>query len=219
MTYAVQVFQTKGNKQTLILPRSPVIKQRRQRYLIRLNQFIKQFQFDQVLVCTSVDMAMRVDDAIRQTTPFRHWFLNDNNDNTELQNRLKQVCPCYARQSESDLLPLFPHGGLTRSLLESLNQQQDQNFPISALIVYTSEGDNTLLSAQTAHVLNFVLILTNDLSRYVKFDQLDDNDDDQLQIEKQQDSKTVLGWNKPNSWLMGLTGNPLTRTVVNDMFG
>ncbi|KAK4050817.1 hypothetical protein OIV83_003239 [Microbotryomycetes sp. JL201] len=222
ITFAVQVYQTLDNKVTLVLPRSPVVRARRQRYIDSLQRWILENNFTDTLIVSSVDAAMRMDDSIREPTPFRHLIVSNK---TPLQARLSKIGPSYLKHPLTESgrlahLPTFPHGGLTRKLFENLLDSSvtvaDAGQPsssmnkldnVSGLIVYTSEGDNTILASQLADVL--IKVLGLDGPPPVK------EDENGVQV----DATKIGRWTKPKSWLTGLSGKTLDRNLAGEMFG
>ncbi|KAM0790816.1 hypothetical protein ACM66B_004661 [Microbotryomycetes sp. NB124-2] len=223
VTLAVQVYQDSQNKVTLVLPRSPVVRARRQRYLDSLKQWINENKFKDVLVVASVDAAMRADDSIREPTPFRPLSLNGND--SALKSKLATVGPSYLINTTTTetpaRLPAFPHGGLTRSLFENFTtsrsdpdattttRTQGSLKDVFGLIVYTAEGDNTVLASQLADVLVEVLDLPSPTP-------LDATEKEQ---QGTADGSRVGRWTKPKSWLTGLSGRSLSRNLAGEMFG
>lgn len=94
------------------------------------------------------------------------------------------------------MIPLFPHGGLTRRLLETFSTASSSSPPVSALLVYAAEGDNADLAFYFADAL---AELFGD------------------EIEKDEEGKRK--WKKPKSWDAGLMGEELGRDRVGEMFG
>ncbi|KAG0353995.1 PAC2 family-domain-containing protein [Gamsiella multidivaricata] len=72
LSLAVEVFQSKDGKWTLIQQRSPTVRHRSHFYADNLVQFIKDAEFDQVVLLASADGARRVDIQLRSSTPVRY---------------------------------------------------------------------------------------------------------------------------------------------------
>ncbi|KAG0331835.1 hypothetical protein BG004_001485 [Podila humilis] len=71
LSLAVEVFQSKDGKWTLIQQRSPTIAHRSGHYVENLVKFIQDSQFDQVVLLTSADGARRTDQQLRSGHPVR----------------------------------------------------------------------------------------------------------------------------------------------------
>ncbi|KAG0040863.1 Proteasome assembly chaperone 2 [Podila clonocystis] len=72
LSLAVEVFQSKDGKWTLIQQRSPTVAHRSGHYVENLVQFIKDSQFDQVVLLASADGARRTDNQLRSGHPVRY---------------------------------------------------------------------------------------------------------------------------------------------------
>lgn len=68
---AVEVFQSKDGKWTLIQQRSPTVSHRSHHYADNLLQFIRDSEFDQVVLLASADGARRIDIQLRSGNPVR----------------------------------------------------------------------------------------------------------------------------------------------------
>ncbi|KAF9904822.1 Proteasome assembly chaperone 2 [Lobosporangium transversale] len=69
LALAVEVFQSKDGKWTLIQQRSPTVHHRSHHYTDNLIQFIKESGFGQVVLLTSADGARRIDIQLQAGTP------------------------------------------------------------------------------------------------------------------------------------------------------
>ncbi|KAG0341373.1 Proteasome assembly chaperone 2 [Podila horticola] len=83
LSLAVEVFQSKDGKWTLIQQRSPTVAHRSGHYVENLVQFIKDSQFDQVVLLASADGARRTDNQLRSGHPVR--FIGSPALNSELR--------------------------------------------------------------------------------------------------------------------------------------
>ncbi|KAF9946327.1 Proteasome assembly chaperone 2 [Modicella reniformis] len=72
LSLAVEVFQSKDGKWTLIQQRSPTVRHRSHYFVDNLVQFIKDSEFDQVVLLTSADGARRIDIQLRSGTSVRY---------------------------------------------------------------------------------------------------------------------------------------------------
>ncbi|CAO3574582.1 unnamed protein product [Mortierella alpina] len=72
LSLAVEVFQTKDGKWTLVQQRSPTVPHRSHCYADNLVQFIRESEFDQVVLLASADGARKIDSQLRSSTPIRY---------------------------------------------------------------------------------------------------------------------------------------------------
>ncbi|KAG0050461.1 Proteasome assembly chaperone 2 [Gryganskiella cystojenkinii] len=72
LSLAVEVFQSKDGKWTIIQQRSPTVRHRSHFFADNLVQFIRDSEFDQVLLLASADGARRIDSQLRSGTPVRY---------------------------------------------------------------------------------------------------------------------------------------------------
>ncbi|KAF9114571.1 Proteasome assembly chaperone 2 [Mortierella sp. AM989] len=72
LSLAVEVFQSKDGKWTVIQQRSPTVRHRSHHYADNLVRFIKESEFDQVVLLSSADGARRIDIQLRSGTPIRY---------------------------------------------------------------------------------------------------------------------------------------------------
>lgn len=72
LSLAVEVFQSKDGKWTLIQQRSPTVSHRSHHYTDNLLQFIRDSEFDQVVLLASADGARRIDIQLRSGNPVRY---------------------------------------------------------------------------------------------------------------------------------------------------
>ncbi|KAF8930926.1 Proteasome assembly chaperone 2 [Dissophora ornata] len=72
LSLAIEVFQSKDGKWTLIQQRSPTVRHRSHYYADNLVQFIKDSEFDQVVLLASADGARRIDIQLQSATPVRY---------------------------------------------------------------------------------------------------------------------------------------------------
>ncbi|KAF9428023.1 Proteasome assembly chaperone 2 [Podila epigama] len=72
LSLAVEVFQSKDGKWTLVQQRSPTVAHRSGHYVENLVQFIRDSQFDQVVLLASADGARRTDSQLRSGHPVRY---------------------------------------------------------------------------------------------------------------------------------------------------
>ncbi|KAF9537670.1 Proteasome assembly chaperone 2 [Mortierella hygrophila] len=72
LSLAVEVFQSKDGKWTLIQQRSPTVSHRSHHYADNLVRFIQDSEFDQVVLLASADGARRIDIQLRSGNPVRY---------------------------------------------------------------------------------------------------------------------------------------------------
>ncbi|KAG0216980.1 Proteasome assembly chaperone 2 [Mortierella sp. GBA43] len=72
LSLAVEVFQSKDGKWTVIQQRSPTVRHRSHHYVDNLVQFIKDAGFGLVVVLASADGARRIDIQLRSSSPVRY---------------------------------------------------------------------------------------------------------------------------------------------------
>ncbi|KAK3838089.1 MAG: proteasome assembly chaperone 2 [Linnemannia gamsii] len=72
LSLAVEVFQSKDGKWTLIQQRSPTVSHRSHHYADNLVQFIQESEFDQVVLLASADGARRIDIQLQSGHPVRY---------------------------------------------------------------------------------------------------------------------------------------------------
>ncbi|KAF9905532.1 Proteasome assembly chaperone 2 [Linnemannia zychae] len=72
LSLAVEVFQSKDGKWTLIQQRSPTVSHRSHHYADNLVQFIQDSEFDQVVLLASADGARRIDIQLQSGNPVRY---------------------------------------------------------------------------------------------------------------------------------------------------
>ncbi|GAA5901147.1 hypothetical protein JCM5296_006283 [Sporobolomyces johnsonii] len=233
--FGVEVFQTPSRSLTVVLPRSPVIRARRAHHLEAMRAFIEQAGFAEVLLVSGVDAALRGDEGLNAATPLRHFVLPttpSSSSPSPLAQRLASLSPPYATSSPSGTtsstsptpsIPLIPHGGLTRKLLEALSLPSSPSAsssaancpPVSALLIYTSEGD----AADSAYFLADALAEAlgkevEEVEVREKVERLRLNVDGE-----QQGERSGIKWKTPRSWETGLMGPKLAREAGREMFG
>ncbi|SCZ88915.1 BZ3500_MvSof-1268-A1-R1_Chr1-1g00823 [Microbotryum saponariae] len=205
------VYQTpssasNGDSITLLLPRAPIIQARKRHYFDALTAWIRQSEFRDVLIVGAVDAAMRGDDGLRETNPFRSIVLpiREGTDPSPLLERLsKSVRPYFKASDPSSkkTIPAIPHGGLTRSLLQHLSTSEDgASLPtVGALLVYTAEGENEALAKGLGDVVRS-LIVGSDGSDLAG-------------------TGSGTEWKVPKSWKLGLMGDELGSQRRSEMYG
>lgn len=139
-----------------------------------------------------------------RANPLRYFNLPSQSTSTSpLATSLSSKLPSYALPDTKGI-PLFPHGGLIRSILESfdstLPNNTDSTVQVSALLIYASEGDNTALAYYLADVLVDLLSLENE-------------------VEGKAEMGGRIQWVDPKSWEAGLRGPELGRARGGEMFG
>lgn len=207
------MFQDRKREITLILTRSPVIRERKSHHLKAMRAFIESAGFKEILIVSAVDAAMRGDDGLNELvhsprcrcadwtrlTPLR--YISLPGPQTALIERLHSTTPPYgpAPSNQSAVIPLIPQGGLTRSLLSALAESSLSSTPVSALLIYAAEGDNEGAAYFLADVL--VELLGLDAG------------------EMKRDAEGRREYQQPMSWRQGLMGKELSRDTGGSMFG
>lgn len=148
-------------------------------------------------------------------TPLRHFTFPSCT--SSLVERLSALTPSFVPASSSATatattttikIPLIPHGGLTRSLLETLSPSNT-----SALLIYAAEGDNSASAFLLADALAAVL--------EIKVPQQPSAVNDEAEVDEAR-AISQLGkgdWRKPMSWERGLMGEELGREREGEMYG
>ncbi|GAA5926147.1 uncharacterized protein JCM15063_000198 [Sporobolomyces koalae] len=212
ISYSVEVFQVPSRSLTVVLPRSPVIRARRPHYLASMRQFIAQGQFKEVLLVAGVDAALRNDEGLNSSSPLRHFLLPNPSSPSLLD--LASVSTPYSLASGSDALPLVPHGGMTRRLLDTLQSSDSTDLPaVSALLIYTFETTEPETAFFLADALTSVLKKELEgLESRIENLQLGDNPEEER-------PQGAIKWKVPKSWETGLMGAELPLDHRTDMFG
>ncbi|GAA5960285.1 hypothetical protein JCM3765_002529 [Sporobolomyces pararoseus] len=220
ISYSVEVFQTPSKSLTVVLPRSPVIRARRPHYLASMKQFIEQGRFKEVLIVAGVDAALRGDEGLNSSSPLRHFLLPSANPSSlPLQNVSTPYSATSSSETSTSLsIPLMPHGGLTRKILEALSSPpvSSQLPPISTLLIYTFETTEPSTTYFLADAL--AVVLSKDLEGL-------EEGIERLTIEEQEQQAMEGGvggeikWKVPKSWETGLMGPELASEDRTELFG
>lgn len=138
-------------------------------------------------------------------------------EKSPLQLRLSQYIAPYT--TDLTVVPLIPQGGLTRRLLTSFVASTDalakpvetkeelkSTLPVSVLLIYALEGDNT----QSAFFLADALV---DLLA------LESSEQGKGESAVERDAEGKRDWRMPVSWREGLLGRALGRERGGEMFG
>ncbi|KAI9276683.1 PAC2 family-domain-containing protein [Phascolomyces articulosus] len=133
VSLAVEVFQTKDQKWTIIQQRAPTFKGTRRQYIRDLVAFVQKYRFARVIVLTSADASLRTDSQITSTTPFR-CLGSPVNGIPELENE-----------------ELLRGTGIGKSLYKALTEAQ---VATSMIVMFALEGDNVSDSYHLADVFN-----------------------------------------------------------------
>ncbi|GAA6006094.1 hypothetical protein JCM11491_002030 [Sporobolomyces phaffii] len=222
ISYSVEVFQTPSKSLTVVLPRSPVIRARRLHYLHSMRNFIEQGRFKHVLVVAGVDAALRTDEGLNSSSPLRHYLLPSPSSPTSATTTshldLSSVSTPYSTLTSSSSIPLIPHGGLTRNLLETLSSASSSAAlpPVSALLIYTFESAEPetafYLADALAHVLREELQALEE--RVEKLNLGGDGPE-----EERAGATPRIKWKVPKSWETGLMGPELGLDSRTELFG
>ncbi|GAA5823859.1 hypothetical protein JCM11251_003322 [Rhodosporidiobolus azoricus] len=230
IAFGVEVYRLKtpSSDLTLVLPRSPVIRARRPHFLASLNEWVRESGFESVLVVAGVDAALRGDEGLNSETPLRHFLLptssspSSSSSSSTFSSRLSSISPPYAPSTSSSdapapttakKLPLFPHSGLTRKILETFSSDSSAQRPeVAALTIYTFEGD----------VAASAFLLADALAHVVQLPSSSDVEDkvEDLSLQPGQEGQVKMReWKSPKSWERGLMGVELGRDVGREMYG
>lgn len=145
-------------------------------------------------------------------TPLRHFTFPSSSSG--LAERLSALAPSFVPASSSATssatvkIPPIPHGGLTRSLLETLSPSNT-----SALLIYAAEGDNSASAFLLADALAAVLEIS------VPQQAATANDEDEVDEARAVSQLGRGAWKKPKSWERGLMGEELGREREGEMYG
>lgn len=153
----LEVYSSPARQLAVVQQRSPVIKSRKAAFVNKLATWVRQQNFNQVLILSSLDAALRVDQELQ--TPVVHAFPSSKSSTpaTPLMDALKAQVPPFldskaTARSTSTVDPSsidLPSGsGVTNRLLSALSQSS-QPLPVGALLAFAAEGDNR----QDAHLL------------------------------------------------------------------
>ncbi|GAA6005065.1 uncharacterized protein JCM10292_005549 [Rhodotorula paludigena] len=227
LALGTEVYTTPSRSLTLVLPRSPVIRARKEHHLQAISAWVAAGGFKDVLVVAGTDAAMRGDDGLNAATPLRH-LLPPSSPSTPLLTSLASLCPSYLSSSPSGIsspgpttssstsstLPPIPHGGLTRSLMLALAAHAPTS-PAAALLIYTSEG----AAVDAAHYLASALaaVLGPQLGEVRGLVPVE-TQQQKLQVEGE-DAEGARRWKEPRSWERGLMGPELGRDAGREMYG
>ncbi|GAA5820044.1 hypothetical protein JCM10212_004989 [Sporobolomyces blumeae] len=241
ISYSVEVFQNSSKSLTIVLPRSPVIRARRSNYLASIREWIDGSAFAEVLVVAGTDAALRGDEGLQSATPLRYFSLPPSASSWtrdgDLASSLKSLCPPYPVYSTSSnsgpdtaavpAIPLFPHGGLTRKLLETLSSsRQGHEVPVSALTIYTFDTTeptvafflaDALLRLLSKHLVEAEGEIGSSLPR--KIGQLELSTEGVGEGQREGEIGSGYDWKVPRSWETGLLGTGLSREAGTEMFG
>ncbi|GAA5974768.1 hypothetical protein JCM11641_007258 [Rhodosporidiobolus odoratus] len=233
--FGVEVYQHTTLNLTLVFPRSPVIRARRPHHLEAIKQWTQEAGFETVLVVAGVDAGLRGDEALLSSTPLRHYLPSSSSSasSTPVLTRLSSLIPSYISSSSSSAtstsrLPLFPHSGLTRKLLETFSpsSSESEKAPhIAALTIYTAEGDASEGAFLLAEVLSEVLGLPLASGGGGGVEGVEEkvgemNLDSGAEVGEEEGTRRKRReWKTPKSWEKGLMGIELGREVGAEMYG
>ncbi|KAI8597114.1 proteasome assembly chaperone 2 [Dissophora ornata] len=171
------VFQSKDGKWTLIQQRSPTVRHRSHYYADNLVQFIKDSEFDQVVLLASADGARRIDIQLQSATPVR--YISSPAIAKELLETIHGLGlePLESvAATEDEKRGVIPSGGIARRL-HSLCQEQ--GVVILTVVKFAMEGDNAPDAIFLANVLNAIF---------------------KVHVPTQQQIESGEGWKVPKSW-------------------
>ncbi|GAA5828548.1 hypothetical protein JCM5353_004182 [Sporobolomyces roseus] len=215
VSFSVEVFQTPSKSLTVVLPRSPVIRARRPHYLDSMRKFIEVAGFKEVLIVASIDAALRGDEGLNSSTPLRYFLLPSASPTSLPLSTVSSPYSTSTMTSESSSkpsIPIMPHSGLTRKLLESLSESSSSMPPISTILIYTFETSETETAFYLADALSTVL--------KKELEELESSVE-RLSLEEAGEGQASRGikWKTPRSWETGLLGAGIGRETGTEMFG
>lgn len=152
----LEVYSNASLKLTVLQQRSPVIKSRKGAFVAKLTAWIKQQGFSQVLILSSIDASLRVDDELQ--TPFVHAVPEKSrSSSTAVLDSLKEHFPAFQLADADEKPPsggrfsrLPSSTGLATRLLTALSSDEGDAVPVGALLLFAAEGDNRLDAHQLA---------------------------------------------------------------------
>ncbi|KAJ2304527.1 hypothetical protein IWW55_002382 [Coemansia sp. RSA 2706] len=158
----LEVYQTADRKWTIIQQRSPPLARHHRQFAQEIMQFIQASEFDKVVLLTSSDAALRVDEMI-DGPQIR--ALTVNWEDQALASRLLSLAlsPLCAGRTAGispglDQLPLkhLHASGVAKPLLKLC---QESKVPVVALVALVFEGDNVPDAINMANATNALLEL------------------------------------------------------------
>lgn len=170
LTTALEVYSNHPQKLTVLQQRSPVIKSRKANFVKQLTRWIQEENFKQVLILSSIDASLRVDDELN--TPVVHALHAERSASaTDLLEKLQSSCPPWMdaeNQNQSRIQSKAGHSlptstGLAGRLLNALSNSNSSeandlaSIPVGVLLLFAAEGDNRtdahLLARTAFHLL------------------------------------------------------------------
>ncbi|KAJ2358107.1 hypothetical protein IWW50_001372 [Coemansia erecta] len=156
----LEVYQTADAKWTIVQQRSPPLAKHHKLFAQEIMQFIEQGGFSRVILLTSSDAALRVDELIDGP---QMRAITVNWEDQALAARLQSMalgplCPSQAVgiSAGSELLPLkqLHAAGVAKPLLKLC---QASKVPVVALVALVYEGDNVHDAINMANAVNALL--------------------------------------------------------------
>ncbi|GAA6029012.1 hypothetical protein JCM8097_001551 [Rhodosporidiobolus ruineniae] len=246
VAFGTEVYFNPTSNLVLLFPRSPVVHARRAPHLDALRRWVEESGMKEVLLVAGVDAALRGDEGITSSTPLRHFLLPSTpsaSSSSTLSSRLASLAPPYSPSPSAPdpltaapslpKLPLFPHGGLTRRILEhfALSSSSASSIAdsssvssakptVAALTVYTFEGDAAGSAFLLADALAHVLQLTPSATALSTAPGGGPGAAGEAEEEGEKAGKVrEWDWKTPQSWERGLMGVELRREAGASMFG
>jgi len=191
VTTPLEVYGKQGWPFHLVQQRSPVIKSRKEEFVISLLDFVKSSQFASVLILAGVDLSQRID--AHMSTPT--YYLQPRHTTSSALaasplSRIPAFLPSFSPpsyQTQSSDVPVLPSSGLTPLLLRSLSQSslEEVSFPPTLVILqYVLEGDNRPDAVILATIVAQAIGVSEEFT-----------------------------WKEPGSWRQGLFGTPHDQTL------
>lgn len=153
----------------------------------------------------------------KSSSPLRHFLLPSTTTTTGSNLPLDTVSTPYSTRTattESISIPLMPHGGLTRKLLETLSSSSSVP-PVSALLAYTFDTTEPSTAFFLADAL--AVVLSEPLQGLEKgIERLNIVEDG---VREGEVSSNRLDWKVPKSWESGLMGAELGLEQRTELFG
>lgn len=183
ITTPLELYGKANGDLVIMQQRSPVLKSRKQEFVVALLDFIKSSSLGSVLFISGVDLSNRTDAQMFTSTYHIHPPNSPPLTTTALR-ALTSIPPYYTFAPlasphdgvKDTAIPFIPGGGLTRRILSSLPSQWP--VPTASMLQFVLEGDNRTDARQFAAAVAKVVGL-----------------------------KSLEHWTQPSSW-QGLFGAP-----------
>ncbi|EFA84247.1 proteasome assembly chaperone 2 [Heterostelium album PN500] len=199
LSTAVEVYQFTNRQNTtitIVQQRSPIIAGHINRFAEKLNQWIKQSGFSQLLFLASTNANKRIDTQLFGTQ-IRYVASDAVGDNQFIVDRIEKQCgvPPMERSVviDGDLIELSDRlTGLGRRLMTLATQENSKGIAMVAFILFCSEGDNT----QDA------IVMSNHVVQYTE-----------LTTETSNNNNNTIDFKIPSSWSLIKDGPSINQAL------